>query len=200
MRAILSSLCAVLFVASAAPSSAHAAATTFTIDPDHSSVLFRVDHLGYAKVVGLFLGFGGQFSFDEANPAASQVELVIEAESVFTRQQDRDQHLRSPDFFNAQEFGQIRFVGTRIAMTGARTGKLTGNLTLLGVTKPLTFEVTMNRVAPHPDPRKQVIVAGFSARGAVKRSEFGMTYGAPGIGDVVEIWLEIEGEAPLPGD
>ncbi len=199
MRAICLSLCAALVVATAAPFTVRAAATTFTIDPDHSSVLFRVDHMGYSKVVGLFLGFGGQFTFDEANPAASQVELVIQAASVFTRQQERDNHLRSPDFFNAQEFKQLRFVGTGIAMTGERTGKLTGNLTLLGVTKPVTFDVTINRVAPHPDPRKKVIVAGFSARGAVKRSEFGMTYGAGGIGDVVEIWLEIEGESPLPG-
>ncbi len=199
MRAICLSLCAALVVATAAPFTVRAAATTFTIDPDHSSVLFRIDHMGYSKVVGLFLGFAGQFTFDEANPAASQVELVIQAASVFTRQQERDNHLRSPDFFNAQEFKQLRFVGTRIAMTGERTGKLTGNLTLLGVTKPVTFDVTINRVAPHPDPRKKVIVAGFSARGAVTRSEFGMTYGAPGIGDVIEIWLEIEGESPLAG-
>ena len=128
-----------------------------------------------------------------------QVELVIDATSVFTRQRDRDNHLRSPDFFNAKEFKQLRFVGTRIAMTDKRTGKLTGNITLLGVTKPVTFDVTLNRVAAHPDPRKKVLVAGFSARGTVKRSEFGMTYGAPGIGDLIEIWLEIEGESPLPG-
>ncbi len=199
MRAIRLSLYAALVVATAAPFTARAAPATFTIDPDHSSVLFRVDHLGYAKVVGLFLSFAGQFTFDEADPAASQVELVIDATSVFTRQRDRDNHLRSPDFFNAKEFKQLRFVGTRIAMTGERTGKLTGNITLLGVTKPVTFDVTLNRVAAHPDPRKKVLVAGFSARGEVLRSEFGMTYGAGGIGDVVEIWLEIEGESPLPG-
>ena len=83
-------------------------------------------------------------------------------------------------------------------MTSSNAGKLTGNLTLLGVTKPVTFNVKMNRVAPHPNPKNRVIIAGFSARGSVVRSEFGMTYGSPGIGDEIEILLEIEGHYPIP--
>jgi polyisoprenoid-binding protein YceI len=199
MRTICLSLCAALVIATAAPFSARADPAKFTIDSDHSSVLFRVDHLGYSKVVGMFLGFGGNFVIDEADLAASQVAFVIESGSVFTRQKKRDNHLRSPDFFNAVEFEQIRFQSTGVELRTARAGKLTGNLTLLGVKRLVTFDVTLNRVAPHPDPRKKVIVAGFSARGTVKRSDFGMTYGAPGIGDEIEIQLEIEGESPIPG-
>ncbi len=199
MQAIRLSLCAALVVATAAPLTARAEPVEFSIDTDHSSVVFRVDHMGFSKVVGMFLRLGGQFTLDEANLAASQVQIAIDPASVFTRQKSRDKHLRSPDFFNVQEFKQIQFVATRVAMTGGRSGKLTGDLTLLGVTKPVTLDVTINRVAPHPDPRNRVIVAGFSARGSVKRSDFGMTYGGGGIGDVVELWIEIEGESPIPG-
>jgi polyisoprenoid-binding protein YceI len=88
----------------------------------------------------------------------------------------------------------MTFVSTGIEKTSDKTSKLTGDLTLLGVTKPVTLDITFNNMAPHPLPAYNgVMVAGFSARGKLKRSDFGMSYATPGVGDDIELWLEVEG-------
>ncbi len=111
-----------------------------------------------------------------------------------TDDQARDDHLRSPDFFNAAEFPEMTFASTGIERTSDKTGKITGDLTLLGVTKPVTLDVTFNQRAPHPLPQYNgVEVAGFSATTTIKRSDFGMSTFVPAIGDEIEIILEVEG-------
>ncbi len=120
--------------------------------------------------------------------------LTIQTASVDTAVGDRDDHLRSPDFFNAEEFPTIEFVSTGVTKTGDKTGTLAGNLTMLGVTKPVTLDVTFNKVGPHPNPQMAgVEVAGFSASTTVKRSEFGMNTFVPAVGDDIELWIEVEG-------
>ncbi len=177
------------------------AADQFKVDPDHTSVLFLVSHLGYSRVIGRFREFAGEFVLDQQNPANSRVVITINTASLDTNQPKRDAHLRSPDFFNVKEFPEMTFSSTLVQTTDGRNGKLTGDLTLLGVTRPVTLDVEINKVAPHPDPRTGMLVAGFSARAKLKRSDFGMTYGLRGgLGDEIEIWLEVEGEAPLPAD
>lgn len=169
-------------------------ADTFKIDPAHTNIVFLIDHLGYSKMVGQFQEFDGSFVFDQGNLADSKVELMIKAASVDTDHQARDDHLRSPDFFNAQEFPEITFVSTKIAKTGENTGTITGDLTLLGQTRPVSLEVTFNKVAAHPIPSYNgVVVAGFSARGKVDRIAHGMSYAKDGIGNTLDIILEVEG-------
>jgi len=170
------------------------ASETFKIDAEHASVGFAVSHLGYSNMMGRFGTVAGSFVLNEANPAASSVAVEIDAASIDTNHAKRDAHLKSPDFFNVAEFPTLTFKSTRIEPTGEKTAKVTGELTLLGVTKPVVLDVTFNRKAPHPLPQyKGVLVAGFSATGTLKRSDFGMSYALPGVGDEVRLFLEIEG-------
>jgi len=170
------------------------AADRFKIDPTHSSFGFLIGHLGYAQVLGRFGEFEGEFSFSQTDIAANTIRLSIKSASIDTNLKARDDHLRSPDFFNAAEFPALHFVSTRVEKSGEMSGKVTGNLTLLGVTKPVTLDVTFNKAAPHPLPRyNQVLTSGFSVRGTIKRSDWGMKYGLPGLSDDVQLIIEIEG-------
>lgn len=170
------------------------AADSFEIDPTHTNVVFLIDHLGYSKMIGDFNEISGSFVFDQENVANSKVELVIQAASIDTDHEARDEHLRSPDFLNVEEFPEITFVSTSVEQTGDNTGKVTGDLTLLGATLPVTLDVTFNSMAPHPIPAYNgVMVAGFSARAQVNRIDHGMTYAQGGIGDVLDLIIEVEG-------
>jgi polyisoprenoid-binding protein YceI len=169
---------------------APASAANFAIDTTHSNIVFLVNHLGYSRMVGQFQDWSGSFTFDEAKPEASSVKLAIKTESVDTDLQKRDDHLRSADFFNAVEFPEMTFASTGIEVTGENTGKLTGDLTLLGVTKPVTLDVTFNKAATNP---WGTFAAGFSATGSLKRSDFGMTTMLGGLGDEIALIIEVEG-------
>ncbi len=169
--------------------SAALAADQFKIDPAHTSATFHVLHQGYSYVAGRFNNISGDVVFDENDFLKSQVNIVIKTASVDTNHKKRDDHLRSPDFFNAKEFPEMTFKSTSVEKTGDKAGKLMDDLTLLGVTKPVTLEVTFNRIAPN---NKNVVIAGFSAKTLIKRTEFGMTYGLQGIGDEIDIRIEAE--------
>ncbi len=170
-----------------------AAAKTYAIDPAHTSIVFRVNHLGFSNVFGRFNQFDGALDFD-GDWTGGKVELTIQAGSIDTAVSKRDDHLRSPDFFNAEEFPTISFESSGVTKSTDTTGVLEGNLTMLGVTKPVRLEVTFNKVGPHPNPQMAgVEVAGFSATTTVKRSEFGMKTMVPNLGDDIEIWIEVEG-------
>ena len=169
-------------------------AADFNIDKAHTSISFFVTHLGYSRMLGQFMDFNGAFSFDPAKVDQSNINVVVKTGSVNTRHAARDKHLRSPDFFNAKEFPEMRFQSTKIAKTGDKTGQIIGDLTLLGVTKPVTLDVSFNSMKKHPLPQyKGVLTAGFSAQTKIKRSDFGMKYALGGIGDEISIILEVEG-------
>ncbi|MEM6461051.1 MAG: YceI family protein [Pseudomonadota bacterium] len=167
------------------------AADTFKIDDTHTSIVFFVDHLGYSNTIGRFNDFAGSFDFDPENVENSKIQFVIDASSVDTNHEPRDNHLRSPDFLNVDEFPEITFTSTSVEKTGDNTGKVTGDMTMLGTTQPVTFDITLNQMAPNP--RSGVLIAGFSARGEVDRSDFGMTFGQGGIGDTLDLFIEVEG-------
>jgi polyisoprenoid-binding protein YceI len=169
-----------------------AAADSYKIDPAHVSVVFKVNHLGFSNLWGRFNTVTGTFDYDAANPGAGKVEVLIKTESVDTNHQKRDDHLRSPDYLNAVEFPDMKFVSTKIEKTGDKAGKIHGNLTMLGVTKPVVLDAMLNTAGQHPF-RKEVTVAGFSATTKIKRSDFGMNYSVPAIGDDMELFLEVEG-------
>jgi polyisoprenoid-binding protein YceI len=169
----------------------------FEIDPNHFSVGFLVHHIGYHDVLGMFLEAGGSFVFDEEARTLSELTIEIESDSVFTNHKARDKHLRSPEFLNVREFPQIRFVMTGAEPTGERTGKITGDLTLIGVTRPVTLDLTWNKSGRYPFPTgsgKPNYVVGASAHGSIRRSEFGMTYGVDNgwVGDEIKLILELE--------
>jgi polyisoprenoid-binding protein YceI len=167
-------------------------ADKYAVDKPHTIVSFSVDRMGLTKMLGRFGQVDGEFTLDQANPATSQVTLTIDTASVATGFEARDRHLRSPDFFNAQEFPQMKFVSTKVERTGDKTAKVTGDLTMLGVTKPVTLDVTYNGTMTNPSNNKTF--SGFSARGTLKRSEFGMKYLPNAIGDEVALQVELLGE------
>ncbi len=170
-------------------------AAEYAIDPAHTQANFRINHMGFSTIWGRFNEESGVIVFDPDNVEASSVDIVIQTASVDTNHHDRDEHLRSPDFFNSAEFPEMTFKSTSITKTGENTGTMTGDLTLLGVTKPVTLDVVFNKVGTYPwDDSTEVV--GFSATTVIDRADFGMTYGAED-GDNIEINIEAEGHRAL---
>ena len=175
-----------------------ASADEYIIDPGHTSIHFRVGHFQFSQVQGSFNRIKGKFSFDPANAEASRVEVVVDVGSIDTNHPARDNHMRDPSYFNVARFPNAVFRSTRIEVTGARTGRMTGDLAIMGVTIPVTLEVTFNGIAKHPLGEKfskyrDITVAGFSARTTISRSSFGMTNGQGEKGDKAELAIEVEG-------
>lgn len=183
-------LAAAALFALAAP--AQAEPRDYRIDPEHFSIVFNAVHIGYAPTWGLFLKGAGSFTFDEETRTLSRLKVEIETGSVFSNNQARDEHLRSPDFLDAKAHPLATFVMSEARPTGERTGKVTGDLTLRGVTKPVTLDVTWNKSGPYPFGG--TYVTGISARTAIKRSDFGSTYALENdlVGDEVEIQIDLE--------
>jgi polyisoprenoid-binding protein YceI len=165
-------------------------AADYAIDSTHSHILFTIDHLGFAKMVGLFGEFSGNISFDANNVPASKVNVSIKTESLQTQFAPRDKDLRGADWFNVTEFPEMTFVGTEFVKKDDHTGTVTGKLTLHGMTKPVTLNVVVNKVGQNP--LDKIDSAGFSARGTFKRSDFGMKTYLGAIGDDVDLIIEIE--------
>ena len=186
---------AALFAACVALASAAPAAAKpekYEIDPPHFSVGFLVEHVGMAKIMGMFLKAKGSFTFDEVSKTVSDIRVVVDTRSVFTNHEKRDDHLRSPDFLNSSEFPEMVFVATGGEPMGDRKDKIHGTLELLGVTRPVTLDVTWNKSGTHPVYK--TYATGISARGTFRRSEFGMSYAVANgwVGDEVELILEFE--------
>ena len=165
-------------------------AADYTIDPTHSHIMFMIDHLGFAKIVGLFSTFSGTLSFDPNNVPASKLNVTIKTESLQTQFGPRDKDLKGADWFNTTEFPEMTYVGSQFVKKDEHTGTVAGKLTLHGVTKPVTLDVTVNKVGQNP--LDKINSAGFSARGTLKRSDFGIKAFLGAIGDEVELIIEIE--------
>ena len=163
----------------------------FSFDPSHTHILFSIDHLGFSHVVGEFLDFEGTVTRDPEAPDATSLEVTIEAASIDTGWAERDDHLRTSDFFDVEAHPTMTFRSTAVEVTGEDTARLTGDLTILGATQPVTLDVTLNGMGPHPFA-EGVTVAGFSAVGTIDRTDFGMAYGSPVIGDQIDIRIETE--------
>ena len=170
---------------------APAMANTYVIDEGHTHILFQVSHLGFSNTHGEFLEFDGSFEFDPEAPESSRVSVTIETASIDSGHAERDDHLRNPDFFNVDEYPTMTFETTGVEVIGDDSALLTGDLTLLGTTQPVTLDVTMNGMGPHPF-QTDVTVVGFTATGTINRSDFGMNFGVPALGDEVMITIEME--------
>jgi polyisoprenoid-binding protein YceI len=172
----------------------------YELDPEHLTIAFLVEHLGYAKTLGAFRGASGAFTFDEATGEISTIRVVVNTNSVDTAHAARDRHLTSRDFLSSGEHPQMVFSAEGAERTDERSFVIVGDLELLGIRRPLTLEATLNKSAPYPIGARTDVI-GVSARGRFKRSEFGMTYGVEGglVGDDVEIIIELEARGVTGG-
>lgn len=167
------------------------AAERYTLDPSHTNVVWKTSHFGFSSPSGKFTNIEGDFVLDENNPENSYVSVKIYPSSILTGIEKFDAHLKSADFFNVEKYGTATFKSTRVEMTGSDTAKIHGELTLLGVTNPVTLDATLNKIGVNP--LNNTKTAGFSARTTIKRSAFGMDWGVPNVGDNVLIEIETEG-------
>lgn len=182
-------------MAVAMPFAAAAQVESYTIDPVHSFVNFSVDHLGFTTMYGRFDKSSGKASLDRAGRKGT-VEVAVEAASISTgdndkgtRNRSRDEHLRTPDFFNVAEFPRLTYKGN-LKFSGDGPSEVEGQLTMLGVTKPVVLKLERWKCGPHPFSKKEM--CGGNASGKIKRSEFGMKYATPAIGDEITLMIGFE--------
>ena len=177
---------------SAAPTPAAVPADTYEIDAGHSTVVFAVKHLGVGKFYGRFNDMSGSFQYGSGSLDAGSVAITIASGSVDTNNKGRDRHLKNSDFFDAKQFPEIKFQGKKISGAGSDSFTLAGDITMLGVTKPIEFEV--EKVGEGDDPWGN-FRTGFVAKGSIKRTDFNMEYGlADGaLGNEVELIVSLEG-------
>ena len=168
---------------------------TYQIDPTHSVVEFSGRHLMVSTYKGRFHGVSGTITLDEKNPAQSSVEAVIDASTVTTFSDQRDTHLKSPDFLDLANHPTLTFKSTRVEPKGGSKALVSGDLTIRGTTKEVTFDVEFFGVEKNP---WGATVAGFEGRTSINRKDFGVVFNAPLesggvlVSDTVKIELQIE--------
>jgi polyisoprenoid-binding protein YceI len=162
----------------------------YRLDSQHATILFKVDHLGFSRLIGRFDRFDATLDFDPQQPEAARLVAAIDPASIDLNLPAFEQDLRGPDWLDVARYPEARFESRTIAITGVDTGKVTGDLTLHGVTAPVTLDVTFN--GGGTDLLTGAYRLGFVARGAVLRSTFGLGTYAPAVGD--EVLLEIHAE------
>ncbi len=168
----------------------HAADYMIDTKGAHAFVQFQIKHLGYSWLVGRFNTFNGEFSYDEAKPEASKVTVTIDTASIDSNHAERDKHLRNADFLDVEKFPQATFVSTGYKDLGDGKGELKGDLTLHGVTRPITIDVT--HIGAGDDPwggyRR-----GFEGRTTLTLADYGIDYNLGPASKDVELWLGVEG-------
>ena len=180
--------CYTPFAARAAdPNPAAVERGTYAVEPLHTRVLFSVNHLGFNDYFGQFTGAAGTLTLDPKDLGASQIDVTVPVDGLSTTNAKLDGELRSADWFDAAQFPTIHFVSTGVRRTGDKTAKVSGNLTLHGVTKPVVFDATFN--AAGPNPMNKAFTAGFSVHGQIKRSDFGVAKFVPMVGDDVNLTI-----------
>ncbi len=165
------------------------AADSYTIDSRHTFPIFEVNHLGFSTQRGRFNKSAGKIMLDTAAKSGS-VELTIDTGSIDMGIDKWDEHMKSADFFNAAAHPTITFKSTKINFDGDKLASANGDLTMLGVTKPVTLALSGFRCGEHPMLKK--IVCGVDATTTIKRSDFGMKYGIPAIADEVKLLVPVE--------
>ncbi|NSX55664.1 YceI family protein [Parasulfitobacter algicola] len=171
---------------------------TYDLDSNHASVHWKVSHFGLSNYTGRFNKISGTLELDAENPTASSVSIMIDPTSISTgfpnpEEVNFDAKLSTaPEWFNTGEHPEIMFTSTELTMNDDGTGTMTGDLTLMGETRPVTLDVTMNAQLPEHPMREGVAAVGFSATGMIDRTEFGFATGTPAIGSEVELLIEVE--------
>jgi len=167
------------------------AANSYTFDPTHTYIIWRVDHFGFSDVSGKFMA-EGTLTLDETKPQNSKVNITIHTATVNTGVRKLDDILRGSNFFNVQQYQTATFVSTKVEKTGTDTGKVYGTLTIRGISRPVILTVKLNKMGVHPYYNVQAV--GFTGSTTVKRSDFGLLGYLPGVSDETRIEIEAEAE------
>ena len=166
----------------------------YIIDKSHFSIGFLVEHVGYAKTLGMFRDIDGSYIHDVKNKKINDINIVINTDSVFTNDEKRDEHLKSPDFLHVDKYPEMVFKATDIKINNDKT-IINGNLTLLGITRPLVLTGKINKIGKYPfGGIIKPYVMGISAKGTIKRSDHAMMYAIKDnlVGDEIELIIEFE--------
>lgn len=187
MKRLLAALIATAAVATtAAP--AFAAEVAYALDPAHTETSFTIDRFGFTSIIGIFAKSEGTIWIDEAAPEKSRVEATVTVGSLQAGNPAREEHVTGERWLNAAKNPTMTFKSTKVVKTGADTAKVTGDMTIMGVTQPVTLDVKLNKIGTGPmGPKK---MAGFTITGAISRKAFGSTGGGGAIGDAVNIRIE----------
>lgn len=196
MRRLMLGMIAATWLCGASP----AAATTYTIDKDHSAVSFKIRHL-FSKVQGGFDDFSGTIDFEPGQPDQWKADAVIQAASINTRHEGRDKHLRSADFFDVEKYPTLTFKSTKVTDATQTSAKLHGVLTLHGVEKPVVLDLAIHGAGKDPWGN---IRSGFTGTTTINRKDFGIVWnqaletGEVLLGDDVKVTVEVEGLVKAP--
>ena len=185
-----------LFALLASAGMAQATPVRYDLDARHTQVRFGWSHFGFSHQQGRFDQVDAQFQFDAADPTHSTLSVTIPIASIDTGVPALDEHLKSADFFDAARFPTATFKSTRVEAAGPRALKVSGDLTLHGVTKPVVLDVTINEVGPYPMGGRPA--AGFDATATLKRSDFGITQYVPKVSDEIALSITTEAHVPTP--
>ena len=167
-------------------------AAEYTIDTQgaHAFIQFKIKHLGYSWLLGRFNTFGGEFSYDEANPSAATIRVEIDPASIDSNHAERDKHLRGDDFLDVKRYPESRFVSTAYRELGGGRGELKGDFTLRGVTRPMTIEVKQTGAGPDPWGGHR---RGFEGTTRFALKDYGIDYDLGPASQEVELFLVVEG-------
>ncbi|SDC08804.1 YceI family protein [Paraburkholderia lycopersici] len=169
----------------------------YVLDAHHWSIVFDVDHFHYTRFVMRFDRAQAQLDWPAPDVEAASVSATIDATSLDTNVSALDAMVKGTQMLDVERYAQIRFASTHFERTGEGRGMLTGNLTIRGVTQPVTLDVTLNGYAPNPLTKQPTL--GFTASGHFSRAAFGLTTWYPAVGDEIDVRIEAEFEQPAPG-
>ena len=186
-----------LVAALALASGAAFAAEPYQIDPNHTQVEYTYNHLGFSHITGHLNRVEGDFLFDAKDPTKSSIQVHVPISSITVGVPDLDKELVGATFFEADKFPLATFQSTAVTSTGTNKLAVAGDLTIHGVTKPVTRDVTVNKIGTHP--MRGVPAAGFDATATIKRSDFGVALYVPNVSDEVTLHITMEAFAPKQG-
>lgn len=169
---------------------------TYTIDPTHTAAVFSWDHFGFSTPSGNFSNIQGKIVVDNEQPAKSAVHVTIPVSSINTNVTALDDHLKKADFFDAAKYPNISFKSTKVETQDKKNFKITGDLTIKGVTKPVVLDAVLNKQAEHP--MMKVPAIGFNATTSFDRSAFGLGANVPSVGDKITVQITTEATVPAP--
>jgi polyisoprenoid-binding protein YceI len=174
---------------------AFAKAVPYDIDARHTQVSFTYNHLGFSNITGRFMQVTGEFNFDQADPTQSSINVTIPIDGLGTGLAALDDHMKSSDMFDAAKFPTATFKSSKVEAAGPGKLKVSGDLTIHGVTKPVVLDVTVNKVGLN---QKKIMAAGFDASVTLLRSDFGIAYGTPAVSDQVKLQITMESHEAKP--
>jgi len=186
VKRLLAAISAGAALSAAVP--AFAAEVAYKLDSAHTETTFAIDRFGFTSVIGIFAKSEGTIWLDEAEPEKSRVEAVVSVDSLFSGDPARDQHLKGERWLNATANPIMTFKSTKVEKTGETTAKVTGDMSIMGVTQPVTLDVKLNKIGTAPNNQKRQ--AGFTITGQISRKAFGSASAAGVIGDTVDIRIE----------